>query len=943
MTDLTAVDVPRVAGSPEVRGRRRLKAALLYDGMAWLALLGFVVAVLGTSLLGRTTFFATDVIEMFDPWRSVDPGPSGALNPWLGDTIDTVGPSNALVAEAVRGGDFPQWNPFVVGGVALLPVPDNGALSPLTLPWYLVPHSYAPGLVKLLEIVTITVGMSLLGRRWGLRSGSWAIAALVFTSSGFMIAWTNWSQTRVAAFIPLLFWAVDRFASRTRARDLIPVAVVIAAMVAGGFPAITGWALYFAGGFLVVRLAASRSGLRESVGRLALAGVAVVAGLALSAWQLLPFVRTTLASVDLDARAQRGGELDWWAFAGSVAPTIFGGPTGPDFPLNRNPIEAFSYIGAAAVVVLVVGGLLRIPSRRTVGVSAAVYGGLGLSIMLTYLGGPMLRMVQFLPVFSNNSVPRLRVIVGFLAALAVMLGFDAVMARTLRGGARGPVRTIAQVWRWVGVAAAVALLMLVAAAVLMVLGLIDEDLRPWAVREVWVVVGIMVGAGGMMALGVILGPRRGGAALVALVLPVLIAVPAASAARSYWPQASPDFFYPETDTHEFLRANLGHDRYGNVGTATLPGSSSAFGLRSVNGHSFHSPAWKDMLLLADEDVMVSKTLSSFSADNIEETLASPILDRLAVRYLVTYPWWDPDGDWESTGSGRRVVEVENGDRFSGTVRGPFRGIAFNLPDGLDVGGAGVEVLVTVATAGGVIAEVRQVVDYDVEVAGVSIPVPVEGIAEDERVQVTVSFEGLPRPLRAVSYGGPGLVGAVQRPPADDVSVVAAGGALILERESALPRIRWASGAIVHEEAAARLEALNSTALPDDTVVLSAQPVGTGPRGGAEVTVLEDGYDLIRVRVVAAGAGWLVVADNISGVEGWTATVDGAPAGLVAADHVGGAVALPEGEHEVVLAYSAPGLPAGLAVSVVIGTILLGIVVAGRRRTRARRGGVGASG
>jgi len=59
--------------------------------------------------------------------------------------------------------------------------------------------------------------------------------------------WTNWPQTRVAALIPALFWTVERLIQRRRPGDVALVAVVIGSMLFGGFPAVTGWALYFAG------------------------------------------------------------------------------------------------------------------------------------------------------------------------------------------------------------------------------------------------------------------------------------------------------------------------------------------------------------------------------------------------------------------------------------------------------------------------------------------------------------------------------------------------------------------------------------------------------------------------------------------------------------------------------------------------------------------------
>ena len=57
-----------------------------------------------------------------------------------------------------------------------------------------------------------------------------------------------------------------------------------------------------------------------------------------------------------------------------------------------------------------------------------------------------------------------------------------------------------------------------------------------------------------------------------------------------------------------------------------------------------------------------------------------------------------------------------------------------------------------------------------------------------------------------------------------------------------------------------------------------------------------------------GDGWLVVRENIAA--GWRATLDGRAAPVVRANGKHRAVAIPEGEHEVVMRYHAPGLEAG---------------------------------
>jgi hypothetical protein len=164
--------------------------------------------------------------------------------------------------------------------------------------------------------------------------------------------------------------------------------------------------------------------------------------------------------------------------------------------------------------------------------------------------------------------------------------------------------------------------------------------------------------------------------------------------------------------------------------------------------------------------------------------------------------------------------------------------------------------------------------------------------------------------------------------------------VIYQRLAALPRIRWATSAVVIPDQGTRVHTLATGSLPRSTVVLDAP----GPAAGgapATVKVNEDGADEISVGVSAQGAGYLVVAD--ADQVGWGVTVDGKKAELVAADEGVVAVAVPAGTHTVALHYSSPDGGLGAAISVVTAVALLAAVggeVWWSRRRRQPAGVIG---
>jgi hypothetical protein len=150
------------------------------------------------------------------------------------------------------------------------------------------------------------------------------------------------------------------------------------------------------------------------------------------------------------------------------------------------------------------------------------------------------------------------------------------------------------------------------------------------------------------------------------------------------------------------------------------------------------------------------------------------------------------------------------------------------------------------------------------------------------------------------------------------------------RITSLPRIRWSGLATVITDPEERLRVLES-GLDPETVVLSRR----GTRGSgepAQLTILEDSGDEIRVGVTASAPGYLVVADPLQ--EGWAAEVDSKAVKLRDADHAVVAVLVPGGRHEVRLDYDPPGWAWGRVVSAVGIFSIIGSAVAVGIRNRA---------
>lgn len=951
---------PLVEGAARQPAARRSKPSdflgLAATATAWLALIAFAIGSVGSALWGQTTFLATQVFEGFAPWAATDPSPLEApvTNQWLGDTLDAVAPGMLLHQHSLSTGEFAGWDPYVAGGAASASIPDDATFSPLSLPWYVLPYTYAPGAVKLLEIAAVTLGMSLLLRRFHLPSATWALGSLVYSSSAFMVAWTNWPQTRVAAMIPLLFWSVDAAVCRRRWRDLVPLALVTATMLAGGFPAVTGMAAYAVGAYAVARVLVSTRQARELLRAAGVLACGVLGGIGLVAWQLLPFVHLLTNVVDFSSRQQTPqSHIESEALATALVPEIYGGPVQSYWGIQHNPIETFSYIGAAAFVLILVALVVPQSTRERRFLRAFALIALATSVVLIYVGGFPLGVFQHLPVFSNNSIGRATSLMGFLAALAASIGLGSLAetgqprlvfarARPRPGRAATDARSATDApswfWDWRTALRVVTTAALAAAAGRLVLSAWPEvPPEHWAaIKEAIIRGGLYCIIGGVLALTVVLTRHVVARLAAAFLLPALVLIPALAVTAVWWPKGPTEYFYPVTPTHEFLADNLGHDRYITVDWTMFPGTSSAYGLRAANGHTFHTVEWRDLLLAADPEVMTTPTYSTLKSTDLATVLASPVLDRLAVRYVVMDPWAIPPGSVEQLRTSEETTYLEPGRIGTALVTTPFRGVILTLPEGMPVGPGGAEVHVRAVTDGGTeVAATTQAVAVPYPAAQMWIPLAGEATA-GETLRIEVSVSGVSSPVALAGDSGDDLAISVLRPLDDNLRVVHTTGAIVIERLSALDRIRWADTEVVANSDEEEVELLASGVLGEATVLLENAGDAISPRSStAEVSVLTDGLDEVAVRVNSTGDGWIVIADSVrSG--GWHAHVDGEEVALVEAEHALGAIAVPGGSHLVELRYEAPGMRIGLAITTATAVALMVVLFVSSRSARRAR-------
>jgi hypothetical protein len=900
--------------------------AVIAHVLGVVAALLLVVGTIGPPLFGRGVFLASDAVTSAYPWRAVtDPAAeeAGDHGP-IGDTVDVVYPARATFAEAARDGHFLGWLPFPAGGTSLGAGGSSATVSPFELPYIVLPTWYAPAAIKLVQMA-VAIGFTFLFCRL-IGAGRMAalFGGLAFAGSGFMVMWTNWPHPEVAAFIPALFWATERFLRRPAVRTAGPIALALAMMLLGNFPAVVFHTLYVLVPYVVVRVAVMHGETwRRALGRLTGSGVAVITGVLLVAAVLFPFA-LRLGFIGTESRSQSpGASLGLDTLLTAIAPKAFGLSTeGPDATYfgAYNQVETIAFAGVTtALLALVAVALPRLRATprgpREMFALATVVIGWG-----AFVGGDVLAKLQRLPGFEESFVGRTRAILGFMVAVLAALGLQALVERRWPVGRR----------QWAWAAAVLAAAGVTAAysgnrALWRARGVEQLDV----LREGLVLPAVVAGAALAALVLVRFGGRRA-ATLAVGALPLLLVVESLNLSLPLLPNEDQSTLYPTTPGIDFLAGNVGHDRIAAQDLTLYGTAASLFGLRRVTGHAFHAPTWKQAVIEVDADAFArSGTFGFLSGTN--DVVTSPVLDRLGARWFAGTPGTpavgDRDGLLTQVADCDDTTELRDELTVSVPASGGLRGLVVRLCDEAQLPmESAIEVEV-----GGATVPARVPLIEAIKPGELAITVPAEALTGPGEAEVRLSLTGAGDAALSLAAAGDGQVVAdAIRPTDDGLRLAYVDDLMVYERTRALPRIRWAGEATVVRDKRERLDLLASGEVADDVVVLSDEgPPGAG--APADVDVERDAPASIAVAVDAAGDGYLVVADSLQ--YGWVATVDGEPADLVDADHAGVAVRVPEGRHEVVLRHRPPGQQAGIAISAASVLALAGAWLWSERRWR----------
>ena len=313
-------------------------------------------------------------------------------------------PLRAAVADQIRGGYVPLWNPGVFCGMPLFAAAQAGVLFPLNWFYLIFQPASATNLMMLSAYMLAALGAYLCARRGGSSIAGAGLTSLIWQAGAFLVAQISHTNiVHTAALLPWLFWAIDGYGQTGDRRRGVIVAVIVALQCFAGHQQTFVYGFLVAAAFAIVMWRTTKApAYLWSV-------VMLAAGLALAAVQILPTLELLRHSLRSEA------SYDFFTsfsmprrFLGTfLAPYLLGGGDGYLF---RAPYvgpsfsaEYVGYVGLATLALAFCAVLLQ-RDARTIFWAAVIPIGLLLALG-RYAPLNFYKAIYLVPVLNLFRVP----------------------------------------------------------------------------------------------------------------------------------------------------------------------------------------------------------------------------------------------------------------------------------------------------------------------------------------------------------------------------------------------------------------------------------------------------------------------------------------------------------------------------------------------------------
>lgn len=266
-----------------------------------------------------------------------------------GDNFHLNIPMKYLLVDSLRSGNFPLWNPYILGGIPYAADLNLGTFNPLNFLYFLFPIPRALTLHAIIDLFLIGCFQYIYLRKNVSKSVA-LIGGIIFMLSGTVFIFiSNVAILHTIVFIPLLFLSVQFFLETKQKKYFLLLVSSQVLQIISGHPQITYYTIFF---ILLFFLFYQMYSFKKKI---VFIGLYLFFSLTISSFQLIPFFEYVL-------QANRPIHSFSYATTGSLTishiittffPTFFGTKIHGNWWGSQ--VMLFGYIGVGGLVLLIQG------------------------------------------------------------------------------------------------------------------------------------------------------------------------------------------------------------------------------------------------------------------------------------------------------------------------------------------------------------------------------------------------------------------------------------------------------------------------------------------------------------------------------------------------------------------------------------------------------------
>lgn len=366
-------------------------------------------------LFGKVPFPSGYLVNFFAPWNTVPEFAGPFKNGATPDVITQIYPWKNLAIDLWKEGSIPLWNPYSFSGTPLLSNYQSAALSPLNIPYFILPFIDAWSISVLFQPLLAGLFMYLYIRTLKLSEFAALIPSIAFMFAGFITTWMSYQTLPYAIlFLPLALFSIEKFFETKKWFYSLLLSITVPLSFFSGHFQTSLYFLLFIIYYLLFKLLFSREK------KLIIPVTAsVFFGLLISAPQVLPSIELYFHSVRSELFS--AVEIIPWTYLPTfLAPDFYGNPVTRNDWLGHYA-EWNGYIG---LIPLILGfySLTATKSRKII----FFFFSIVLTSLLLAFKSPLLDLLINLkiPVLSTSAASRIIVLASFSFAVLAGFGFE---------------------------------------------------------------------------------------------------------------------------------------------------------------------------------------------------------------------------------------------------------------------------------------------------------------------------------------------------------------------------------------------------------------------------------------------------------------------------------------------------------------------------------------